>query len=191
MATIRRIGYPPKGCGQIDIHSFYWPIHRDQSRIVHGCENGAPTEKVSIKVPEKMSIRPSPVAGWNMTFGMRPLDPPVTSHGKTINTTIDTVTWTLLPGNQPVGRVEFAVVQTCVGGIVNAYDKFPKNDEERKKMEDAAPGIMIIEPNTTTTNAAAPAQQQGQDKKSGASVAAASSMSALVLALAAIAGTSL
>ena len=39
------------------------------------------------------SVKPRPLPGWTITIKTRPLNPPITSHGKVINTTVDAISW--------------------------------------------------------------------------------------------------
>lgn len=101
-------------------------------KVGHGCE-GSPTTKVEIKMAEGVtSVKPQPVAGWNLSTTMRTLDPPVDNHGTPITETVDTVVWEggplpdselqmfwvsmKLPEGEAGSTLAFPVVQTCETG---------------------------------------------------------------------------
>src|SRR5688572_22344026 len=61
-------------------------------KVPHGCD-GSPTRSLTVTVPVPSSgASPAGKAGWDMSIKLRPLLPPVTSHGATRNTTLDAVT---------------------------------------------------------------------------------------------------
>ncbi|KAI8822689.1 uncharacterized protein EV422DRAFT_525034 [Fimicolochytrium jonesii] len=62
-------------------------------RIPHGCNHNA-TTSLTVKIPANITgPKAQYIPGWNVTTTLRPLDPPVTSDGVTVNTTVDTITW--------------------------------------------------------------------------------------------------
>ena len=62
-------------------------------------EAGKPaTTKVSVRIPDDTpmrTVRPQPVAGWNVAITKRTIDPPVyKDDGTPVTEVVDTVTWT-------------------------------------------------------------------------------------------------
>ncbi|KAI9176072.1 hypothetical protein H9P43_006437 [Blastocladiella emersonii ATCC 22665] len=138
-------------------------------RVPHGCD-GASTTGITVKIPDGVSsVKPQAVPGWTVTITTRPLNPPITSEGKTINTTVDTVTWNngpAIPDSQyadfglqwktpdAVTRIVFPVTQVCEGGKTTAWDQVPKTDEEKKNSPRPAPGVSVTDPPAATVPAA-------------------------------------
>ena len=99
--------------------------------VTHGCE-GSPTVALSIKLPEGVvSVKPQMKAGWTIEITKRKLATPVQMHGKTIDETVDRVTWRggPVPDNlfdtfglmmklpdTPGKSLYFPVTQTCEKG---------------------------------------------------------------------------
>ncbi|KAL1924476.1 uncharacterized protein VTP21DRAFT_4130 [Calcarisporiella thermophila] len=148
-------------------------------RVPHGC-NGSPTTLVSLKIPESLTgVKPRIMAGWNITIGTKPLDPPITAEGgKTINTTADTITWTngLIPDNMyedfwlsfrlpPYddpktinNTVYFPVSQQCQDGTWLNWTQIPGSGASSS--QNPAPYIKLTNGNTPA---------QASEKKSDAS----------------------
>lgn len=72
-------------------------------RVGHGCAS-SPTKSITVTIPVSlMSVKPQAVPGWTVSIQTGPMDPPTVSHGKTVNTTVTSVTWTAttsLPDDQ-------------------------------------------------------------------------------------------
>jgi uncharacterized protein YcnI len=102
-------------------------------RVSHGC-NGTATTSVQVKLPAgTSSVKPHRLAGWTITTTTRPAENPTA----TVNTTVDTITWTSpegVPDNQyeefyfavktpaTAGKIYFPVEQKCVTGSYSWTD---------------------------------------------------------------------
>ncbi|KAI8802218.1 hypothetical protein BJ742DRAFT_873393 [Cladochytrium replicatum] len=116
------------------------------ARVPHGCA-GSPTVSVSVKIPANVfSVKPKNVPNWIVEIGLRPRDPPIVSEGVTVNTTIDTITWSTntstaildsffedfpfqaqLPKPDADGsKIYFQINQTCVEGFTY-WGELPPN----------------------------------------------------------------
>ncbi|KAI9136702.1 hypothetical protein BKA69DRAFT_1033370, partial [Paraphysoderma sedebokerense] len=138
-------------------------------RVPHGCDT-EPTSSITVKLPDGVeSVKPQFIPGWTIEIKNRPLNPPVTSHGKTINETVDTVTWTgqtPLPNdyymdfgvsvkiaNKPAGtKLYFPINQKCPVNTTN-WDQIPKTEEEKGALPYPAPAITLLEAGSTATGA--------------------------------------
>jgi uncharacterized protein YcnI len=115
-------------------------------KVGHGCD-GSPTTKVEIKMAEGVtSVKPQPVAGWNLSTTERTLDPPIDNHGTQITETVDTVVWEggslpddqlqmfwvsmKLPEGEPGTTLAFPVVQTCESGRTDWIEPIVEGEEE-------------------------------------------------------------
>lgn len=78
-------------------------------------EAGKPaTTKVSVRIPDDTpmrTVRPQPVAGWNVAVTKRTIDPPVyKDDGTPVTEVVDTVTWTATgPGIDTGQFAQFAI----------------------------------------------------------------------------------
>ncbi|KAI9006510.1 hypothetical protein DFJ74DRAFT_712552 [Hyaloraphidium curvatum] len=112
-------------------------------RVPHGCE-GQNTLAVTAVIPFNVtSVKPRRTPGWAVSTTLRPLVPPVTdADGNTVNTTIDTVTWTAitagdelpdtqyddfglqvrLPTAAANNTLYFPTFQNCTAGLTAAWD---------------------------------------------------------------------
>ncbi|ORZ33034.1 hypothetical protein BCR44DRAFT_65664 [Catenaria anguillulae PL171] len=130
-------------------------------RVPHGCDGGAATSAVTVTIPQNVTnVKPEAVPGWTITMTNRPLVPPITNHGKTINETVDTVTWAGGPAiadahyfdfglmwksPDAVLRIQFPVNQTCVGGNVTSWSQIRTNPQDTSPMPFPAPGVSITD----------------------------------------------
>lgn len=83
-------------------------------------EAGKPaTTKVSVRIPDDTpmrTVRPQPVAGWNVDVTKRTIDPPVyKDDGTPVTEVVDTVTWTAT--GQGIGTGQFAQFAIYVGPL--------------------------------------------------------------------------
>ena len=125
-------------------------------KVGHGCD-GSPTTKVAIKMGDGVtSVKPQPVAGWNLTTTTRELDPPIDNHGTMITETVDEVIWEggplpddelqmfwismKLPEGEAGTAVEFPVVQTCETGETAWIEPIVEGQDEP---EHPAPVIVL------------------------------------------------
>ncbi|KAI9142477.1 hypothetical protein BKA69DRAFT_1066580 [Paraphysoderma sedebokerense] len=138
-------------------------------RVPHGCDK-EPTNSITVKLPDGISsVKPQFIPGWTIEIKNRPLNPPITSHGKTVNETVDTITWssqTPLPNdyfmdfgvslrlpNQPAGtKLYFPTSQKCPVNSTN-WDQVPKNDEEKGALPYPAPALTLLEAGSTAAGA--------------------------------------
>ncbi|ORX92504.1 hypothetical protein K493DRAFT_408813 [Basidiobolus meristosporus CBS 931.73] len=106
-------------------------------RVGHGCSN-SPTVKLTIDIPDGVtSVAPHQLYNWTIAINYRPLVPPVTSHGETINQTVSSVTYTgyleptyyedfgvsmKLPAQVTNNVLYFPVHQICVNGSTEWTD---------------------------------------------------------------------
>ncbi|KAI9598223.1 hypothetical protein BDF19DRAFT_431750 [Syncephalis fuscata] len=139
-------------------------------RIPHGC-NGSPTNKVTIKLPTNTSsVKGAYIAGWQVSVTQRALETPFVSDGKTVNSTVDTVTWTADPaGNNTLpdnayldfgltlktpikpndsDKLAFELYQTCVSGNTNWTDTAANS-------EHPAPAVKLLAKGASATSGAA------------------------------------
>lgn len=136
-------------------------------RIGHGCD-GSTVTGVTVVIPDGVtSVKPRSVAGWQVNMTTRPLEPPVVSHGKTINTTIDTISWSggnlldtffedfgvsmKLPNKDDGSILYFNVTQTCVNGSIS-WDQIPQAGSNATLEYPAAK--VVLRKNNTLLNAA-------------------------------------
>ncbi|MHB1138660.1 MAG: YcnI family copper-binding membrane protein [Microthrixaceae bacterium] len=115
-------------------------------KVGHGCE-GSPTTRIEIKMADGVtSVKPQPVAGWNLSTTMRTLDPPVDNHGTPITETVDTVVWEggslpdselqmfwvsmKLPEGDAGDTLAFPVVQTCEAGQTDWIEPIVEGEDE-------------------------------------------------------------
>ncbi|MDQ2678548.1 MAG: YcnI family protein [Actinomycetota bacterium] len=125
-------------------------------KVGHGCD-GSPTTKVAIKMGDGVtSVKPQPVAGWNLTTTTRELDPPIDNHGTMITETVDEVIWEggplpddelqmfwismKLPEGEAGTAVEFPVVQTCETGETAWIEPVVEGQDEP---EHPAPAVVL------------------------------------------------
>ena len=86
-------------------------------------EAGKPaTTKVAVRIPEDTpmrTVRPQPVAGWNVDVTKRKVDPPLyKDDGTPVTEVVDTVTWTATgPG---IGTGQFAQFAIYAGPLPDA-----------------------------------------------------------------------
>ena len=99
-------------------------------RVGHGCEGDA-TTTLRVQIPEGLIVaKPMPKPEWRLTIESARLDPPVTLHGRKIDSTAAQITWDggSLPGDlfdefaiharlpDEPGELRFVVQQTCEKG---------------------------------------------------------------------------
>ncbi|KAJ3039824.1 hypothetical protein HDV00_011732 [Rhizophlyctis rosea] len=155
-------------------------------RIPHGC-TGSPSNNITVWIPQNVtSVKPKTSAVWQIATTIRPLVPPVIAEsGATVNTTIDTITWTgskvadteyfdfEFSGKLPDGKdgdiIYFTVLQLCENGASYLWATSPGNnvsDNTPNRTVSTAPKLTLFLNGTSIK-----AQPQG----SGASGASADS----------------
>jgi uncharacterized protein YcnI len=126
--------------------------------VAHGCE-GSPTVAVRIKLPEGvLSVKPQQKPGWSVETKMRKLEGPLPSlHGRTIQETVDEVTWR--GGNLPDNLFDtfglvmklpdaagqplyFPVVQECEKGV-HRWIEIPSDGQGRDELREPAPLLRL------------------------------------------------
>ena len=85
----------------------------------------AGTVKLEVTLPADhplASVRTTPVAGWTATTTEAPLNPPVTSGERTLDTAVRTVTWTADPGTR-IGPGEYLDFPLSLGPLPTGVDE--------------------------------------------------------------------
>ncbi|KAJ3082299.1 hypothetical protein HK102_001803 [Quaeritorhiza haematococci] len=110
-------------------------------RIGHGCGK-SPTNNVTVVIPEGVSsVKPRQITGWTINITKKPLNPPIQTEGRTINETVDTVSWfggnladeyyedfglsLRLPPGDDGTKLWFKVYQMCLNGS-NPWIEIPE-----------------------------------------------------------------
>lgn len=98
--------------------------------VPHGCA-GSPTTGIGVTLPPGViAAKPMPKPEWRLTIESARLDPPVTLHGRKVDSTAAQITWDggSLPGDlfdefaiharlpEEPGELRFVVQQTCEQG---------------------------------------------------------------------------
>ena len=126
--------------------------------VPHGCSDGVSTTAVKVTIPDGvLSVKAEFIPGFNVSTTMRAVNPPVTIHGRSVNSTVDTVTWTgEVPGNvyigfglkmnlpSKVGMVYFKTNQIC-GGNSSDWTQVPGVDGAEKDLKYPAAAIEVLE----------------------------------------------
>ncbi|KAK9727427.1 hypothetical protein K7432_001866 [Basidiobolus ranarum] len=138
-------------------------------RVGHGCSN-SPTVKLTVDIPDGVtSVAPHQTHNWTISLNYRPLVPPVTSHGETINQTVSSVTFSgyleptfyedfgismKLPAQVPNNVLYFPVHQICVNGSTE-WTGIPQPGQNGMSLPSPAASVQTVAKpaaNSTTTN---------------------------------------
>ncbi|MBV8791786.1 MAG: YcnI family protein [Pseudolabrys sp.] len=126
--------------------------------VPHGCD-GSATIAVRIKIPDGViSVKPQMKPGWDVTIKTKTLEKPVDAgHGRTINETVEEVSWRggPLPDNlydnfglvmklpdTPGQNLYFPTVQECQNGV-HRWIEIPAGDQKWGDLSQPAPFIRL------------------------------------------------
>jgi len=126
-------------------------------RVPHGCEGGAATLRIRIRIPDGVTnVRPMPKPGWELTTLRGPLARPVAAeHGAAASEGVREIIWSgrlldehydefvfraQLPAEP--GMLYFPTVQECERGV-HRWIEIPAAGRSADDYREPAPGLRV------------------------------------------------